>query len=85
MINAISASAPAQPVAQSSGSEAQKPSKPAPQPVAADSVQLSNATQIRLAALQETTETAAQTAKEAVHGDHQAQRLLAKEAAKTAK
>jgi hypothetical protein len=85
MINAVSSAVPAQPVAQSAGTAAEKSTKSAPQPVAADSVQLSNATQIRLAALQETSETAAQTAKEAVHGDHQAQRLLAKESAKTAK
>lgn len=41
-----------------------------------DTVQLSSAA---MAALKEATETPAQTAKEAVHGDHQAQRLLAKQ------
>jgi hypothetical protein len=43
-----------------------------------DTVQISNAAQ---AALKEVTETQAQTAKEASSGDHQAQRLLAIEAA----
>ena len=47
----------------------------------ADTVQLSNAAQSRIAALQEATETVAQTTREAGHGDRQAQRLLAKEAA----
>ncbi|MGD0282978.1 MAG: hypothetical protein ABSB95_11520 [Dissulfurispiraceae bacterium] len=49
-----------------------------PQQTSYDTVQVSSAAQ---AALQEATETAAQTAKEASAGDHQAQRLLAKEAA----
>jgi hypothetical protein len=44
--------------------------------------QLSKAAQATLAALEEATETPAQTAKEAGSGDLQAQRLLAKEAAK---
>lgn len=48
--------------------------------VATDTVQISNAA---LAAMQEAVETPAQTAKEASGGDHQAQRLLAKEAAAT--
>jgi len=43
-----------------------------------DTVQISSAAQ---AATKEMLETAAQTAKEAAGGDHQAQRLLAKEAA----
>ena len=50
---------------------------PAKAPAAAsDQVHLSSAA---LAALQEASETPAQTAKEAGAGDHQAQRLLAKE------
>lgn len=49
-----------------------------PQPTAAVTVQISSAGR---AALQEATETPAQTAKEAHSGDVQAQRLLAKEAA----
>lgn len=44
----------------------------------ADTVRISAAAQT---ALQESTETPAQTAHEAQHGDHQAQRLLAREAA----
>jgi hypothetical protein len=42
---------------------------------------LSKAAQAALATLQELTETPTQTANEASHGDLQAQRLLAKEAA----
>jgi hypothetical protein len=49
-----------------------------PQPVPQDSVQLSSAAQ---SALRESTETPAQTAKEASSGDMQAKRLLAKEEA----
>jgi hypothetical protein len=44
--------------------------------VPSDTVSISNAAK---AALQEATETKSQTAKEAQSGDHQAQRLLAKE------
>jgi hypothetical protein len=46
--------------------------------IPADTVQISSAAQ---AALKEATETQAQTAREANGGDHQAQRLLAREAA----
>jgi hypothetical protein len=49
-----------------------------PQPSATDTVQISSAAQ---KALQEATETPAQTAKEARSGDLQAKRLLAKETA----
>jgi len=56
----------------------QKPTQSKPQPAATDHVQISNAA---LAAFQEVTELPAQTAREAGKGDHQAQRLLAKEAA----
>lgn len=48
------------------------------QPAKTDTVHISNAA---LAAVQEATETNAQTANEASHGDSQAQRLLAKQAA----
>ena len=54
---------------------ARQPAKP--QPAATDTVKISLATQ----ALQEATETQAQTAKEAGSGDVQARRLLAQEAA----
>jgi hypothetical protein len=68
-----------QPAPQSTA-PAQKPSDSKPQPVstANDTVQISNAAN---AALQEATETPQQTAQEASKGDHQAQRLMAKEAA----
>jgi hypothetical protein len=53
-----------------------------PQPAAsADSVQLSSASQVKLAAQKEARETPAQTVKEANHGDIQAKNLLAKESA----
>jgi len=52
-----------------------KPASPKPQLV--DTVQISSASQ----AMQEATETPAQTAKEAQSGDIQAKKLLAKEAA----
>jgi hypothetical protein len=59
------------------------PSKPQSAPAkTADTVQLSHIAQAVLAASKEVTETPAQTAKEAIHGDLQAKRLLAKETAK---
>jgi hypothetical protein len=81
MVSAISNATQTQPVAQSTGVSTQKPTQSKPQSAAStDSVQLSKAAQAMLAALQEARETPAQTAKEAGHGDLQAQRLLAKEA-----
>ena len=78
MISPVSNATQAQPVAQ----PAQKPSRPAPQPApSADTVKLSNTAQAMAAALQEARETPAQTAKEAVAGDLQARRLVAKDAA----
>ena len=56
-------------------SEARQPAKP--RPAATDTVKISVAAQ----ALQEATETQAQTTKEAGSGDVQAKRLLAQEAA----
>jgi hypothetical protein len=82
MINAISNATAAEPVAQPTGTSTQKAPQAEPKsPGSADSVQLSKAAQATLAALQEISETSAQTAKEAGHGDLQAQRLLAKEVA----
>ena len=82
MISPLSNMTQTQPGAQSAGTSTQKPTQSEPQSApSTDSVQLSKTAQARLAALQETTETPAQTAKEAGHGDLQAQRLLAKEAA----
>ncbi len=69
----------AQTEATASTTPSQKPAQTASSANApADTVQISSAAQT---ALKETLETPAQTAKEAAGGDHQAQRLLAKEAA----
>jgi len=82
MVNAVSNATPAQPVSQSTDTSAKKPAQSAPKSApSTDSVQLSQTAQAMLAARQEATETAPQTAKEAGQGDLQAQRLLAKEAA----
>jgi hypothetical protein len=54
-------------------------SAPPPATITADTAKISNAAQAAAqAALQEATETLAQTEKEAQAGDHQAQRLMAK-------
>jgi hypothetical protein len=62
-----------------------KPTPPKPESTPAarptDTVQLSHVAQAALASLKEAIETPAQTAKEAVGGDLQAKRLLAKETA----
>src|ERR1039457_4580305 len=85
MLGAISNATPAQPVAQTTATSNPKSTQAKPQPAATsattDTVQLSNAAQAALAAVQEARETPAQTAKEASGGDRQAQRLLAKESA----
>jgi hypothetical protein len=82
MVGPISSAIQAQPVAQSTGTSPKKPAEAAPKsPAPSDTVQLSQAAQATLAALQEARETPAQTAQEAGSGDLQAQRLLAKEAA----
>ena len=81
MVSAISNAIDTQPVAHSTRTSTQKPAQSAPQSAGTDSVQLSKAAQAMVAALQEAKETSAQTAQEAAHGDLQAQRLLAKEAA----
>jgi hypothetical protein len=64
-----------QAVAQAADLRAKAP-EPRPQPLPTDTVQLSDAAQ---AALRETVETPAQTAKEAGSGDSQAKLLLANE------
>ena len=56
-------------------------SKSHPAAVPTDTVQLSSAAQAMLAAMQEARETPAQTSQEALGGDRQAQRLLARQAA----
>jgi hypothetical protein len=86
MINGISNVSPSEPADQSAaGTSNRKPAKLESQAgTGGDSVQLSKAAQATLATLQETTETNAQTVKEAAHGDLQAKRLLAKEAAEKA-
>ena len=80
MLNALTSATHTQPVAQTAVSN-----KPSAQPKSeasgtgkADAVQLSSTAQ---AALQEASETPAQTAKEAGGGDMQAKRLLTKESA----
>jgi hypothetical protein len=82
MIGPISSVA-TQPVEQSAAQRTAQPTSPEakPQPNSADTVQVSNAAK---AMLQESMETPAQTAKEAGAGDHQATRLLAREAAERA-
>ena len=77
MISNVTSSTPTQPAVQSKPVDV-KMTQSKPQQTAKDTVQVSSAAQ---AMLQEATETSAQTAKEASAGDHQAQRLLAKEAA----
>lgn len=82
MVSAISNVTQAQPVARSTGTSTEKPTKSAPQAATStDSVQLSAFAQTMLAAMQEATETPPQTTKEAGQGDLQAQRLLTREAA----
>jgi hypothetical protein len=82
MVNAISNAIPTQSVAQSQGTSPQRTPQPQTQPSAStDSVHLSLAAQAMMAAVQEARETPAQTTQEASHGDLQARRLLAKEAA----
>jgi hypothetical protein len=83
MISAISHAPPPQPVAKTTEAAPRKPapSKPTAPAAHADTVELSPTAQAALAAMQEATETPAQTAKEAGQGDGQAQRLLAKETA----
>jgi hypothetical protein len=79
MINPVSSATQAQNVIQTA-SVNQKSAQPTPQPAPAVTVQLSTAAK----AMQETNETPAQTVQEAGKGDHQAQRLLAREASERA-
>lgn len=82
MTSAISHAPPPQPVAKTTAAAPKKPAPSKPASAAhTDTVQLSQTAQAALAAMQEATETSAQTAKEAGQGDVQAQRLLAKETA----
>ena len=82
MVGAVSHATQAQPAAPATATSGHKQTQSKSQPAAAtDSVQLSAAGQAALAAMQEATETPAQTAKEAAGGDLQAKRLLAREAA----
>ena len=64
---------PPKPAPSKSNQSKAQPSK------ATDTVQISSAAQAQLNASQELKETQSQTAQEANRGDHQAQRLLAKE------
>jgi hypothetical protein len=80
--NAASEQSTAPAKAQAANSKAaQVKPQSAPPKAAEDTVQLSQAAQAAAAAMKEVRETPAQTAKEAVHGDLQAKRLLAKEVA----
>ena len=74
----ITSSVQAQPVASVTSSQSSPSKAPSDTSTQKDSVQISSSAK---AALQEATEAPDQTAKEARGGDHQAQRLLAKEAA----
>jgi hypothetical protein len=74
-----SAASTAAPVQRPKVSTESGQSHPAAAPT--DTVQLSSAAQAMLAAVQEARETPAQTSHEALGGDRQAQRLLAKQAA----
>ena len=76
-ISPVTSAPQTQPVAQSTPVN-QKSTQSKPQPTTTDTVKLSNAA---LVFAQEATETPTQTLKEAMSGDTQAQRLLAKEAA----
>jgi hypothetical protein len=90
MTNAI-ASTPVQANVQVARAQNAQPAAPAQKPTPSktqaantrgqDTVQISQAAQQALQAMKEATETASQTAREASRGDHQAQRLLAKETA----
>jgi hypothetical protein len=84
MVSSVTATPQPQPVAQSAP-VTPKPAQVKPQTAVTDTVHVSAAAQAAStaakAALQEATETPAQTAKEALSGDRQAQRLLAKEKA----
>jgi hypothetical protein len=83
-INPVAQTDAAKVTAQTAAVNADKPQSAAPQPApvkpqaTTDTVLISNSAK---AMMQEAQETAAQTAQEAAKGDHQAQRMLAKEAA----
>ena len=81
MVSSVTGAPQTQPVAQSAP-VSPKPVHVKPEAAATDTVHVSSAAK---AALQEATETPAQTAKEAQHGDKQAQLLLAKENAEKGK
>jgi hypothetical protein len=72
------AQAQAAPQAAAANQKASQPQAAAKTPPPIDTVQISTAAQ---SALQESRETSTQTAQEASRGDHQAARLLAKQAA----
>ena len=80
MVSSVTAAPQAQPMAQSAPVNPE-PVDVKPKAVATDTVHVSAAAKAKAAALQEATETPAQTAKEAQRGDKQAQILLAKEKA----
>jgi hypothetical protein len=77
MVSSVTGAPQIQPAAKSAAASP-KPVQVKPKAAVMDTVHVSTAAK---AALQEATETPAQTAKEAQSGDKQAQRLLAKEKA----
>jgi hypothetical protein len=82
MPSAISSATYAPPVVQPASTPSNKPGQAQPKPATStDSVQISSAAQAAVALLQEVRELPYQTTQEARGGDHQAQRLLAQEAA----
>jgi hypothetical protein len=79
MVGAISNVTQAQPVAQSTGTSAHKPTQSKPQPAPqTDSVQLSSTAQAMLASMQKAKEAPAQTTHQGNGGGHQAHKPPAK-------
>ena len=83
-ISTVASAPPAAPVATDSQKTSSAPKAAASSPAPTDTVQLSSTAQAQLSALQsavqEASETPEQTLQEAMGGDTQAQRLLAREA-----
>jgi hypothetical protein len=78
MLNSVSGASQIQPAAHPATQSPKATQSKTESPKKTDTVQLSSIAQ---ASFQEATETPTQTAKEASGGDHQAQRLLARQAA----
>jgi hypothetical protein len=79
MVGAVSNVTQPQPVAQSTGSSAHKPTQSKPQSATSeDSVQLSSTAQAMLASMQNAKQAPAQAPKQASGGEHQAHKSHAK-------